>query len=200
MKKVKLLVDSTCDLPLNLLKANDVDIIPLMVNFNEEGYEDLVELSTADLYRKVEEKGILPKTAARSIEKFKEVYQKFFDQGYEEIVFIGISGYFSSTIQNALTAGNKFPGRVFVHDSLNLSSGEGLQILKAIEILKSDWGNVDLGTVMITHSMADSSAEYLHRKLKEFVPEDKIMITDAGCVISSHCGKGTIGILYILKP
>lgn len=283
MKKVKLLVDSTCDLPLNLLKANDVDIIPLMVNFNEEGYEDLVELSTADLYRKVEEKGILPKTAARSIEKFKEVYQKFFDQGYEEIVFIGISGYFSSTIQNALTAGNEFPGRVFVHDSLNLSSGEGLQILKAIEmikeglegkeilsrlqeiaprvrsqfavesleylykggrcsqtsyyfgkgfkikpiirvvdgkmivykkpigkmenalnkmveILKSDWGNVDLGTVMITHSMADSSAEYLHRKLKDFVPEDKIMITDAGCVISSHCGKGTIGILYILKP
>ena len=52
---------------------------------------------------------------------------------------------------------------------------------------------------MITHSIADNSCEYLFNELKKLIPEENIMITKAGCVISSHCGKGTIGILYILK-
>ena len=46
---------------------------------------------------------------------------------------------------------------------------------------------------------ADEDAKYLKETLNELIPDANVEVTDAGCVISSHCGKGTIGILYILK-
>ena len=70
---------------------------------------------------------------------------------------------------------------------------------KLLEIIKEDIDNLDLDTIMITHSRAFESEKYLYNELSKLVPQEKIMVTDAGCVISSHCGKGTIGILYIVN-
>lgn len=53
--------------------------------------------------------------------------------------------------------------------------------------------------MMITHSLAHESAEYIKTRLKDVLPVENVIETDAGCVISSHCGEGCIGILYILK-
>jgi len=58
---------------------------------------------------------------------------------------------------------------------------------------------VDDEYLMITHSKADKSANYIKEKLNGKTKIRNIYETDAGCVISSHCGKGTIGILYITK-
>lgn len=280
--KIKLLVDSTCDLPVSFLEENDIDIIPLIVTFGEEQFYDIKEINTSELYEKIEKTKVMPKTAARSINDFYNTYKAFLDKGYDQIVFLGISSYFSSTIQNAMVASKEFEGKVFVHDTLNLSTGEGLQVLKAIkwvkegltgeeileklkelaprvrsqfavesldflhrggrcsqtsyylgsalrmkpiikvvdgkmivyrkpigkmtnalnkllEIIKEDIDNLDLDTIMITHSRAFESEKYLYNELSKLVPQEKIMVTDAGCVISSHCGKGTIGILYIVN-
>ncbi|MDD7735641.1 MAG: DegV family protein [Bacilli bacterium] len=280
--KVKILVDSTCDLPESYLKDNDVEIIPLIVTFNEEQFYDLEEINTKTLYEKIERTRVIPKTAARSIDDFSNKYKSILSQGYDQIVYLGISSYFSSSVQNATIASKEFEGKVFVHDTLNLSSGEGLQVLKAIkwvkegltgeeilerlkelaprvrsqfavesldflhrggrcsqtsyylgsalrikpiikvvdgkmivyrkpigkmtnalnkmlEIIKEDVDKLDLDTVMITHSFAFESEKYLYEELSKFIPKEKIMVTDAGCVISSHCGKGTIGILYIVN-
>ena len=68
-----------------------------------------------------------------------------------------------------------------------------------IEDIVANKENLDLDCVMITHTYASEEAEYLRQKLEELIPEAHLEITDAGCVISSHCGKGTIGILYIVK-
>ena len=280
--KIKLLVDSTCDLPVSFLEDNDIDIIPLIVTFGEEQFYDIKEINTSELYEKIEKTKVMPKTAARSINDFYNTYKAFLDKGYDQIVFLGISSYFSSTIQNAMVASKEFEGKVFVHDTLNLSTGEGLQVLKAfkwvkeglsgeeileklkelaprvrsqfavesldflhrggrcsqtsyylgsalrmkpiikvvdgkmivyrkpigkmtnalnklLEIIKEDIDNLDLDTIMITHSRAFESEKYLYNELSKLVPQEKIMVTDAGCVISSHCGKGTIGILYIVN-
>lgn len=280
--KIKLLVDSTCDLPVSFLEENDIDIIPLIVTFGEEQFYDIKEINTSELYEKIEKTKVMPKTAARSINDFYNTYKAILDKGYDQIVFLGISSYFSSTIQNAMVASKEFEGKVFVHDTLNLSTGEGLQVLKAIkwvkeglsgeeileklkelaprvrsqfavesldflhrggrcsqtsyylgsalrmkpiikvvdgkmivyrkpigkmtnalnkllEIIKEDIDNLDLDTIMITHSRAFESEKYLYNELSKLVPQEKIMVTDAGCVISSHCGKGTIGILYIVN-
>lgn len=68
-----------------------------------------------------------------------------------------------------------------------------------IEDIVENKENIDLDCVMITHTYAESDMEYIKKALEEKIPEAHIEITNAGCVISSHCGKGTIGILYILK-
>jgi len=53
--------------------------------------------------------------------------------------------------------------------------------------------------LMVTHSLAHESSRYIVERLKGVLPVENIHVTDAGCVISSHCGEGCIGILYILK-
>jgi len=58
---------------------------------------------------------------------------------------------------------------------------------------------VDEDFLMITHSMADVSAKYIKDQLNGKLPIKNIYETNAGCVISSHCGQGCIGILYIMK-
>jgi len=58
---------------------------------------------------------------------------------------------------------------------------------------------LDPAFLMITHSMANDSAVYLKDRLQGNLDVDAILETYAGCVISSHCGQGCMGIIYLLK-
>ena len=68
-----------------------------------------------------------------------------------------------------------------------------------IRKFKEDLANIELDRVMLTHSIAPESRDYLEQELLKIIPQEKLMITEAGSIISSHCGRGTIGILYIVK-
>ena len=65
--------------------------------------------------------------------------------------------------------------------------------------LEADLDKVDKEAVFVTHSLGYESAAYLKEKITEMLPDATIYETVAGCVVSSHCGKGTIGILYMVK-
>jgi DegV family protein with EDD domain len=282
MQKIKLISDSTCDLSKDLLDKHQIDIVPLFVNFKEDSYLDGVTLTVPEMYKKVDELGFLPKTAAASPGSFVEVFEKYVEEGYE-IIYFGIGAGFSGTLQSANSA-KQIVGSNQIHliDSANLSSGSGLLMLKAakfiqegddcltiidkintlipkvrtqfvintmdylykggrcsgmaaiagtilkikpiikvvngamtvgkkprgrievgidvlIEELMNQISSVDEDYLMITHSMADESARYIKNKLNGNLPIKNIYETNAGCVISSHCGQGCIGILYIMK-
>ena len=63
-----------------------------------------------------------------------------------------------------------------------------------------DYPNVDLDHIFVTHSGMDQNLiNYLYEEVSKVVGQDHVYITRAGCVISSHCGPGTIGVLYIKK-
>lgn len=75
-------------------------------------------------------------------------------------------------------------------------------VMEQIKELKKDLENNDVDTSMIfiTHSQCmDGEEEFAYQRVCELVGKDHCMVTHAGCVISSHCGPKTIGILYILK-
>ncbi|MFW5794206.1 MAG: DegV family protein [Bacillota bacterium] len=76
-------------------------------------------------------------------------------------------------------------------------------VKNAINIMVKDMlnekDNIDKEFMMITHSMADEYTNFIREKIKSDVEIENLYETSAGCVISSHCGKGTIGILYIMK-
>jgi len=131
MNPIKILSDSTSDLSRELLDQHQIGIIPLYVNFGEESYLDGVTLHVAEMYDKVKEKGILPKTAAVSPADFEAVFSRTLAEGYD-ILFMGIGSKFSATFQNANLAKNTLAtNRIRLVDSQNLSSGTGLLVLKA---------------------------------------------------------------------
>lgn len=75
------------------------------------------------------------------------------------------------------------------------------KMIKALDIMISDLlaleNKIDKSYIFITHSVANNSYEYILSEIKDKVQVTNIIEGHAGCVISSHCGKGTIGILYI---
>ena len=281
MSKVVILTDSTCDLSEKLIKENNIVTIPLYVSFDEEIYRDGIDINSSKLYELVKEKKKLPKTAACSVGDFMELFSKYLNDGYD-VFYMGIGSKLSTTYNNAVLAKEELnTDRIQVSDSANLSTGTGLQLLKAsklaalgydvkkikeeidkispnvkskfavesleylhkggrcsgvarffgtmarlkpviavsdgrLDVLVKTIGkrkalqvmlddilankdNLDKDCVMVTHTYADEEALYLKEKLNELIPDANVEITDAGCVISSHCGKGTIGILYIMK-
>ncbi|MGF7060370.1 DegV family protein [Brassicibacter mesophilus] len=280
MAKVKIFTDSTADLSQELIQKHDISIVPLYVGFGDDTYKDGIEITTVQLYDEVKKVGKLPKTSAPSPADFINAFKKSIDEG-NEILYIGLSTKLSSTIQNARIAASEFPdAKIEIVDSLNLSTGIGLLVMKAVDYanqgmnikeisskirelvpkvetafvpdtldylylggrcsaLQSIFGNVlrirpvikvieggmtvgqkargkrekildtmlknalkdknnmDLTRVFVTHSLGFHDAQYLKEQLEKTLNVNDVIITDAGCVISSHCGPNTVGILYI---
>lgn len=88
-------------------------------------------------------------------------------------------------------------GKMFVYKKPRGKMKKALDEL--LSIFKEDLPYIELDRVMLTHSLAFESEVYLYEELSKIIPKEKIMVTKAGSVISSHCGRGTIGILYILN-
>ena len=131
MNKVVIIVDSTCDLPKEVVEEKGIVIVPLTVNFPDATYYDGVDITTDKLYELVAEKNILPKTAAITLGEIYNVFEKYINLGYD-IIYTGISSYMSKSYENAVMMSKEFEeGRIEVVDSGNLSTGIGLLVLKA---------------------------------------------------------------------
>jgi DegV family protein with EDD domain len=134
MPKIKIVTDSTADLGPELTKRYGVEVVPLIVTFDEETYTDGVDIDTQRLFQLVKEKGKLPKTSSPSPETFRSVFEKAIADG-SQVIYIGISSQFSASVQSARLVANTFPeGQVHVFDSANLSTGIAQLVLYAHDL------------------------------------------------------------------
>lgn len=133
--KIKIISDSTCDLSPELIDRYDIGIVPLIVVKNGEEFVDGVTISPADIFAHVAAGGNLCTTAARSVAVYQEVFSKYARQ-YDGVLHVNISSDFSSSYQNACIAAVGFDN-VRVVDSRNLSTGQGLVVLKAWELAQT---------------------------------------------------------------
>lgn len=285
MPNIRVITDSTADLSADLVEREHLTVVPLVVLFDEQSYRDGIELDGDGLFRLVEANHRLPKTSSPSPADFKAAFEQATADG-SQALYIGLSSQFSATVQNARIAATMLPeGRVRVIDSANLSTGIGLLVLQACDLVRQglsmdelvttleasrpkvrscfmvdgldyirmggrcssatalagtllrlrpviavvdggmvvtakirgarkkglDWmlerfaddarkGLVRPERIFITHSGAEEDARYMEAEVRRILPDvGEILETRAGCVISSHCGPATIGILYMLK-
>ena len=132
--KVKITSDSTCDLSPELVNQFDIGILPLLITFGEKAFRDGIDATPEDIYRYVDETKTLPKTCALNTAEYEDFFRKWTDQGYALVHFC-IGSKFSSTCQNAQIAASSMEN-VYVVDSENLSTGQGLLVLRAAELQK----------------------------------------------------------------
>ncbi|MDA3932227.1 MAG: DegV family protein [Tenericutes bacterium] len=138
MKKIKLVTDSTCDLSEELIKIYDIEVIPLYVNFKDKSYLDGVDIVVPKIYDMVKESNELPKTAAPSPGIFYDVFKKYLNQGYD-VLYTGIGSKFSASFNSAKIAKDMIDtDKIYLVDSLNLSTGSGLLLMKAGEMIKEN--------------------------------------------------------------
>lgn len=133
--KIKITSDSTCDLSAELLNQYDITITPLIVMKAEEEFEDGVNITSTDIFNHVASGGNLCSTAARSVGVYLDTFARF-HADYDGIIHISLGSGFSSSYQNACLAAEEF-NNVRCIDSQNLSTGQGLVVLKACELASS---------------------------------------------------------------
>ena len=133
MEKIKIITDSTLDLPADLVREKGIEVLPLLINFGEESYLDGVEINTHDMLERIEKENILPTTAQVTPSRFEETFKKYLDEGYK-IVTLTLSSEMSGTYQSACIAKDMLESDdIVVIDSRNVTSGLGVLVLKACE-------------------------------------------------------------------
>lgn len=133
--KIKIISDSTCDLSAQIIAENNITLSPLTVIKNDEQFKDGVTITPADIFAHVAAGGSLCTTAANSIGEYADIFEKY-SADYDGIIMITIGSGFSACYQNACLAAEDFPN-VRVVDSRNLTTGQGLLVLKACELAKT---------------------------------------------------------------
>jgi len=134
MNKIKIITDSTADLPSYIINKYDIEVLPLMVNFEEKGYVDGVDINLHQLFMKIKEENTFPTTSQVIPQRFYECFKKYLEQGYK-IVCINLSSKMSGTYQSACIAKDMLDTEdIVVIDSLNVTSGLGLLVLKACKL------------------------------------------------------------------
>lgn len=278
--RIKITADSTCDLSPELVERYGVGIMPLSVIMGEKIYKDGIDIKPTDIFTFVKENGILPKSSAPSVEEYAE----FFDKSLKDsdiVIHINISSKASASYENATHAAEAFKKKVYTVDSYALSSGQGLLVLKACDLVnegKKPQEIIDTLLSLRSHvntSFVPDALDYLHKggrcslialmgakilklhpmidmkegqlyakkkymggierclksyindlaelypkydktrcfithsscerevvekviaQVKETFSFDEVLETTAGCVVTTHCGKNTLGLLFI---
>ena len=276
---IQITSDSTCDLG-ELAPKHGIRLMPLKVILDTETFKDGVDIAPADIFAFVEKTGMLPKTSAPGIEDFRELFSLLTANG-DEVIHFTISSKASASYSCALAASREFDGKVRVVDSLALSSGQGLLVMKALDLrdagksaaeieetvnalrarvntsfvpdrleylykggrcskmemyganilkihpmidmkdgqlgvkkkyrgkmtvciksyieeLKAAYPVYDKTRCFITHSSADAELVELAREMVQSEFDfDEVVETVAGSVITGHCGRNTLGVLFI---
>ena len=283
MKRIRIVSDSTCDLSQELIQKYEISIIPLCITLGEDTYLDGVDITPDDIYKWSDEHKTTPKTSAVPFDKVEDTLKPMVE-AKDDIIFIGISEDMSSTCNRIrIFAEDEEYDRLFVINSKNLSTGIGLQVLRAAELRDSGKSaeeivfeiegardkvrasfvidtptflarggrctaveafmasalkihpeilvkdgkmgagrkvrgrpamavsayvddimpalqNADTRRVFVTHSGCDREIiDAVKERLASLNIFEEILETQAGGVISSHCGPNTLGVLFYEK-
>lgn len=135
---VRIVTDSTCDLPDEVIKEYDITVVPVYVNLGEESYLDGIDLDKHEFYQRVERSKILPTTASPAIEHFSHAFSKLASKGADCILSIHLSSSIGGVFNVAQLASNKIK-KVVVHtfDAGQISMGTGFIVAAAATMAKA---------------------------------------------------------------
>lgn len=129
---IRVVADSSCDLPRHLVVTHDIEIVPLTIRFGDREYVDGVDLTGPAFWQELRTSSTLPETAAPSAGRFRETFERIAASGADGIVAVCISGDLSATYQAAVIAAEQTSALpVTVIDSRNVSMAMGFQVLEA---------------------------------------------------------------------
>lgn len=133
--EIRIVTDSTCDLPEQIVYKHKIAVIPLLINQGKQSFRDGIDLSREEFYAQLPSYQPAPTTAAPSPEIFRKKYEELAEEGAKSILSIHLSESLSATINSARLAAEQIKSiPVTVVDSTQLSLGLGFIVEKAAEL------------------------------------------------------------------
>jgi DegV family protein with EDD domain len=132
---VRIVTDSTCDLPPETIERYGIWVIPLYIHVGKQSFLDGVDITRQEFYSSLPTYPTQPTTAVPSPEKFQAVYKSLADEGATEIISIHISSSLSAIMDVAQLAAQEIKSmQVTVFDSQQLSLGTGFLVEMAARL------------------------------------------------------------------
>lgn len=136
MGRVKIVTDSSADIPASLAQALGIEIVPIYVQVGSKSYQSDVEITNEQVYRVMQERESVPITLAPTTTVFEQTYRRL-AQTSDAIVSVHLSSHLSSTCRAAQQARERLPvslARIDVVDSHSASVGLGMTVLAAAQM------------------------------------------------------------------
>ena len=140
MSKIRILVDSPSDLPLEVAREHNILVIPVNLSFDSVTlYRDKYDITAEDFYQKLRSTDVIPKTTLITPIEFEEVFREQAKE-YDELIVMTIASTASGTFQAAVTAKQAveedLPVKIHLVDSMSLSYGYAYVALEGANWLK----------------------------------------------------------------
>jgi DegV family protein with EDD domain len=168
MSNIAIVTDTDASLPYDIAARYMITQVPITVHFGDEVLETGIDIDDAVLFKRIDQEGRLPTTAAPAPGKFVSAYQDALDQGADEVICFTVSSEVSATYNAAVTAMNMLSEhKITVVDSRSLSAGQAFQVLAAAEAAqqgKSKAEILKIASDVLTHThfyAALSTLKYL---------------------------------------
>ena len=133
---IRVVTDSTCDIPESLQSEYGISVIPAYVNIGSKSYLDGIDLSRAELYEGLPHYEHHPTTATPAPGAFSEVYRQLAAEGATQILSIHVASALSSMLNSARVGGEEAGVSVTLFDSEQLTMGLGLMVIAAAKAAK----------------------------------------------------------------
>jgi DegV family protein with EDD domain len=139
MTRIRVLTDSACDLPDDVTRDLDIDIVSLTIRFGDQEYVDRVDLTPSAFWAKCKSSKTLPETAAPSPGAFQAAYERAKADGCDGVLVLTLSAALSATNQSATLAAEAvadvIPVRVI--DTRAVSMAQGLLCIEMAEMART---------------------------------------------------------------
>ena len=135
---IKIVTDSTCDLPAHLMREYDIKVVPINIQFGSETFAEGVTIDPDTFYRRISVEGVFPTTSQPSVGEFVRAYRELAGEA-ATIISIHVTGKLSGTCQSAEMAKREVADQIEVQvfDSLGGSSGLGFMCLEAARLIQA---------------------------------------------------------------
>ncbi|SHK57619.1 DegV family protein [Tepidibacter formicigenes] len=185
---IKIITDSLSDIPLNLIKEYDIEVVPLTVIFEDGEYKDGLDLSNEEFYEKLKNSESVPKTSQITPLEFEKIFKKYLDEN-KKILYIAGSSKATGTYQSSLLAKDLLDSDdIYTFDTMALSFGCGMLVVEAARMAKKG-KNID----EILNEL-----QHMREKVDHIFTVDTLEYLQKGGRISST--KAAIGRILSIKP
>jgi DegV family protein with EDD domain len=134
--RIRVVTDSACDIPEEIARRLDIDIVSLSIRFGDEEFTDRVDLSPEEFWAKCKASKTLPETAAPSPGAFQAAYERAKADGCDGVIVLTLSALLSATNQSAVTGYKEMTDGppVQVVDTKAVSMAQGLLVIDVAEL------------------------------------------------------------------
>ena len=220
---LRIVTDSTCDLPREAIQALGITVVPLSILFGDEELMDGVDIQTEQFFRRLERDPHMPTTAQPAPALFARAYQRLIDEGATEILSIHLSEKLSGTFESArlgaegieylrrggrMSRGQEFLGTLLkVKPVLSIQDGEVVPVgrvrtrQRAIEDILSRCADLrPVEHLSVIHSTTTEEANYMRDRLAALDANATITVGRITPVVGVHGGPGVLGVGIVTAP